>query len=289
MHNDITTADGEFDLFQNVTLADVQRVARTYFTDTGRMRLTIMPPQWTCSAARGWSDEPPHARSLPSVPSWSCWFVASLRAMAQSWPTEGPPPPLAARRVDFPRYELQDAGQRPAGAGRAAHEQPSVSFRMLVRAGRRCRNRRGGRVWPVSSRRCSTRARRRRSARQIADTIDSAGGSLGVGSANELTLRSGRRRQGSDRQALALMADMHPQSGVSPSRKSRCRAAGALGAAGRATTIRTTWPMPCSSRLVFGTHPYGRPGQGTPESINRITRADLRGVSPRPGSSPTTR
>ncbi len=43
IHNDITTADGEFDLFQNVTLEDVQRVARTYFTDTARMRLTILP------------------------------------------------------------------------------------------------------------------------------------------------------------------------------------------------------------------------------------------------------
>ena len=43
IHNDITTADGEFDLFQNVTLEDVQRVARTYFTDTSRMRLTILP------------------------------------------------------------------------------------------------------------------------------------------------------------------------------------------------------------------------------------------------------
>jgi zinc protease len=43
LHNDITTADGEFDLFQNVTLEDVQRVARTYFTDGSRMRLTILP------------------------------------------------------------------------------------------------------------------------------------------------------------------------------------------------------------------------------------------------------
>ena len=43
IHNDITTADGEFDLFQNVTLEDVQRVARTYFTPQSRMLLTIMP------------------------------------------------------------------------------------------------------------------------------------------------------------------------------------------------------------------------------------------------------
>jgi zinc protease len=43
IHNDIKTADGEFDLFQNVTVADVQRVAKTYFTPQSRMLLTILP------------------------------------------------------------------------------------------------------------------------------------------------------------------------------------------------------------------------------------------------------
>jgi zinc protease len=43
IHNDIKTADGEFDIFQNLTVADVQRVARTYFTPENRLVLTIMP------------------------------------------------------------------------------------------------------------------------------------------------------------------------------------------------------------------------------------------------------
>jgi zinc protease len=43
IHNDIKTADGEFDIFQNITVADVQRVAKTYFTSENRMVLTIMP------------------------------------------------------------------------------------------------------------------------------------------------------------------------------------------------------------------------------------------------------
>jgi zinc protease len=43
IHDDITTADGEFDILMNTTAADVQRVARTYFRPENRLVLTIMP------------------------------------------------------------------------------------------------------------------------------------------------------------------------------------------------------------------------------------------------------
>jgi zinc protease len=43
IHNDIKTADGEFDIFQNITVGDVQRVARTYFRAENRLVLTLMP------------------------------------------------------------------------------------------------------------------------------------------------------------------------------------------------------------------------------------------------------
>ncbi len=42
-HGDATTADGEFDIFQNITKADVQRVARKYFTPESRLFITILP------------------------------------------------------------------------------------------------------------------------------------------------------------------------------------------------------------------------------------------------------
>jgi predicted Zn-dependent peptidase len=44
-HGDVSTADGEFDIFMNTTAADVQRVARTYFTPQNRTVLTILPGQ----------------------------------------------------------------------------------------------------------------------------------------------------------------------------------------------------------------------------------------------------
>jgi zinc protease len=43
IHNDLSTADGEFDIFMNVSVEDVQRVAKTYFTPENRLVLTIMP------------------------------------------------------------------------------------------------------------------------------------------------------------------------------------------------------------------------------------------------------
>jgi predicted Zn-dependent peptidase len=43
IHNDITTADGEFDIFTGITTADVQRVARTYFNEANRTVLYILP------------------------------------------------------------------------------------------------------------------------------------------------------------------------------------------------------------------------------------------------------
>jgi zinc protease len=53
IHRDAGTADGEFEIFQKLTVSDVQRVARTYFTPENRLVLTLMPSGRTGAAAPG--------------------------------------------------------------------------------------------------------------------------------------------------------------------------------------------------------------------------------------------
>ena len=43
IHDDIKTADGEFDIFMNITAAQVQEVAKRYFTPENRLIMRIMP------------------------------------------------------------------------------------------------------------------------------------------------------------------------------------------------------------------------------------------------------
>ena len=39
----MTTADGEVEIFTNLKVSDVQRVAKTYFTPENRLVLKILP------------------------------------------------------------------------------------------------------------------------------------------------------------------------------------------------------------------------------------------------------
>ncbi len=52
-----------------------------------------------------------------------------------SWPSEGPPRPLAARDVKFPPYQIRTLPNGLQVVAVLHHEQPVVSMRMIVRAG----------------------------------------------------------------------------------------------------------------------------------------------------------
>ncbi len=199
--------------------------------------------------------------------------LAAHTVAAQVWPSEGPPPPLAARRVKFPSYKIRTLANGLQVLFVPYHEQPSVSYRLLVRAGavQEPADKPGVASFVASMLNQGTTSR---SAKAIANVIDSAGGFLSVGSGNELTYISGGVIKDQTDTALALVADLaqHPAFAEDEIGLQRRQALSAL---------QVGYDDPeylagaVFDRIVFGLHPYGRPNEGTPDSIAQLTRGDL--------------
>jgi zinc protease len=199
--------------------------------------------------------------------------AAAHAASAQVWPSEGPPPPLAARRVKFPPYKVRTLPNGLQVLFVPYHEQPSVSYRLLVRAGavQEPADKPGVASFVASMLNQGTTTR---TAKDIANTIDSAGGFLNVGSGNELTYVNGAVIKDQMDTALALLADVVERPAFSEDEV-------ALQRRQVLSALQVGYDDPqylagaVFDRIVFGLHPYGRPNEGTPASIAQLTRADL--------------
>ena len=61
--------------------------------------------------------------------------AAAVRGQAVNWPSENPPRPLSQREAKFPPYQVKTLANGMQVVTVSHHEQPSVSVRLLVRAG----------------------------------------------------------------------------------------------------------------------------------------------------------
>jgi zinc protease len=195
-------------------------------------------------------------------------------AIAQTpWPRSTPPAPLTARPVSFPPYQLKTLSNGLQVLVVLHHEQPSVYFRLLVRAGsvQEPAARPGVASFVASLLNQGTTTK---SSGQIATMVDSAGGLLGTGSLNELSYVNGAVIKDRVDLMLAMASDLVQNPAFSPEEIERQRNQ-------MYSALKVGYDDPdyvanmVFERLVYGFHPYGRPNQGTPESIARITRDDL--------------
>jgi zinc protease len=201
-------------------------------------------------------------------------FTLSGPAIAQSqWPTSRPPAPLTAKPVSFPPYQLKTLSNGLQVLVVLHHEQPSVYFRLLVRAGavQEPANKPGVASFVASLLNQGTTSK---SAGQIATLVDSAGGLLGTGSLNELSYVNGAVIKDQVDLMLATAADLvqNPAFAQEEIERQRNQAYSALKVGYDDPDYVANLVF---ERLVYGFHPYGRPNQGTPESIAKITREDL--------------
>ena len=256
IHNDITTADGEFDIFMNVTRADVQRVAKTYFTPTNRRR-AAHPPEGRVAMIDprlGNSQDADRARLWElGVGFCAVGVVGVSPVFAQSveWPTERAPRPLPAREVKFPPFQVKTLSNGMQVVTVAHHEQPAVTMRMLVRAGAaQDPEGKGGLAELVSK--LLDQGTTTRSAQQIADQIDSIGGAMGTGSGTDLTFVNAVVMKDSVHAGDGSGLRRHPSSRRFRRRRSNASVSRRCRRSGSAARIRPTSRRCCSTGWSTG-------------------------------------
>ena len=213
------------------------------------------------------------SRTRAAVSALMAGLLTICIADAQQWPSSSPPGPLAARPVDFPPYEIKSLSNGLQVLIVRHHEQPSVSFRLLVRAGamQEPDDKPGVASFAAGLINQGTKTK---SAGELANEIESAGGIIGVGSGNELSFVSGAVIKDRTALMLSLAADMVQNPAFAQDEMDRRRSQ-------ILSSLDVSYDDPdylanlVFERLVFGFHPYGRPTEGTRESIRKLTREDL--------------
>ena len=199
--------------------------------------------------------------------------AAAVRGQAVNWPSESPPRPLSQREAKFPPYQVKTLGNGMQVVTVSHHEQPAVSVRLLVRAGA-VHNPAGkpGVASMVAA--LLDQGTTTKSAAQIADQIDYIGGALGTGAGSDLSFVNAVVMKDSFDVAMDLMADIVRNPAFAPEELERQKQQ-ALSSLQVSRTDSAYVASSVFDRLVFGFHPYGQPNTGTPETLARITRADL--------------
>ena len=199
--------------------------------------------------------------------------VATAQDQNPNWPSERAPRPLPSREVKFPPYEIRTLANGMRVLTILHHEQPVVTMRLLVGAGA-AEDPQGKAGLSGLLGNLLDQGTNTRTAQEIADQIDTIGGALGTGSGSDLSFANVVVMKDSFGVAMELLADVvrNPKFDAEEIDRQKQQAISSL-------QVSATDPDFVAStlfdRLVYGFHPYGLPGNGTPETLAGIGREDL--------------
>ena len=213
--------------------------------------------------------------------SWSRVLCASLALVAavavpsaaQKWPSSSPPRALPARDVRFPSFDLRTLPNGLQLVVLRHTEQPAVSLRLIVRAGA-AQDPRGKPGVAAMMASLLDQGTTTRKAGDIADTIDSVGGELETGTGRDLSYVNVVVMKDSLELGATLLADVVRNPSFAPEELERQRQQ-------TVSALQVAYQNPdyianaVFDRTVYGSQPYGDPGNGTPESVKALTRDDL--------------
>ena len=214
-----------------------------------------------------------HRAVAASLAALAIGLVSIAAAQMGNWPSENPPRPLPSRPVSFPPYEVRSLANGMQVIVVMHHEQPEINMRLLVRAGSAYDppGKNGVATLATSLLNQGTTTR---SAGEIADAIDSIGGAMETFAGSDFTQASVLVMKDSFQVGMELLADVVRRPVFAPEEIDRQRQQALSG-------LKVSLEDPdfiagaVLQRLIYGFHPYGFPDSGMPETIAKITRADL--------------
>ncbi len=186
---------------------------------------------------------------------------------------QNPPSPQLLDKVDFPPYESRtlDNGLRIFALEHP--EQPVLSIQLIIGA--------GGVNDPADMPGLATfttdlldTGTTTRSAQEIAEAIDAAGGSISTGAAREGIIVTASVLKDSTDLAFRLMTDIVMNPAFAPDEIERMRQ---QAGSGMMANLQDPDFLADSTfiRALYGAHPYAHPADGTMESIGEISREDI--------------
>jgi zinc protease len=262
---DAATANTELAELQAVTAADVQRVARKYLTDTGRMTIryraeTERPAGETAAAA-------------PTPPATVATYSGPIFTLAPEGRRQAPPPVTEPVAPVLPRPSERTLANGLRVIVARSSDLPLVTADLTVKTG----------AWadPAGLAGAAgmtagmlTEGTKTRSAQQIASQVEALGATLESGASLEASSVTLNVMPDKLDRAMAIMADVAKNPAFAAEELERQRQQALDG-------LQVAYQEPgqvagfAAAPVVFGGTPFGHVTSGTPASIARIKPADL--------------
>ncbi|HEX8533136.1 MAG TPA: pitrilysin family protein, partial [Allosphingosinicella sp.] len=260
--------------YQRVTAADVQRVARKYFTPEKRVDLRYLnesqrPAGQSASAdMQGWANPVPMPR-FKSVPP----ATGKPNELAAEGEREQPPAPGAAVAVTPP---VISETRLPTGLSvvTARSGGTPIATMSLVIKGGASTDPRGKAGLAAMAAEMATKGTPTRSAEQISAELEALGASIGTNAGADGTILSITAPVANLEAAGRVLADI-VQNATFPAPELELQRKQALDTLQVAMKTPGQIAAMVVQPLVYGNAPYATIGSGTPGSIRSLTREDL--------------
>jgi zinc protease len=267
---DPRAADVQLAAIQQVTAADVQRVARKYLAPNSAATIRYLPLE--AKPAADTAQPIATAATVRAVPLAALKDIALVTPAPEAQRIRPPAPgPAVASTLPVPVETRLANGLTVVTVER--HDLPIVTAALVARGGAATDPRAKAGASSLASD-LLTKGTRTRSATEIARAIESLGGSIAAGSDRDGASIGVTVKSDGVAPAMAILADVATAPAFAAEEIERARTQTIDG-------LQVVLQNPAqvaslvAARAVFGDAPYGAPPTGTPASLKALTRDDL--------------